>query len=60
MKKDTKVLFLREKNKEKIKEALGEKNKFSFLSEYAEFLDKRTYFKVDVSGDIKIKEYSPL
>ncbi len=60
MKKDTKVLFLRESNKEKIKKGLAEENKFSFLSEYAEFLDRRTYFKVDSSGNIKTKDYNPL
>lgn len=60
MKKDKKVLFLREKNTEKIKEILKEKNKFAFLSEYAEFLDKRTYFKVDIFGGISIKEYNPI
>ncbi len=60
MKKNEKVLFLREKNTEKVKEILKEKNKFSLLSEYGEFLDRRTYFKINIFGDIKTKEYNPI
>ena len=48
MKKDVKVEFLKEKGK------------FNILSDYANFYDRRTYFKVNENGDIFQKTYNPI
>ena len=60
MKKDSKVVFLREKNLQKAIELIKEKGKFSVLSEYSTFFDMRTYFKVNEDGDIFQKSYNPI
>ena len=60
MKKDSKVEFLREKNLEKAIELIKEKGKFAILSEYSNFFDMRTYFKVNEDGDITQKSYNPI
>ncbi len=58
--KDVRVEFLKEKNVNKAVELIREKGKYKILSEYASFLDKRTYFKVDEYGNINKKTYNPL
>ena len=60
MKKDSKVEFLREKKLEKAIELIKEKGKFAILSEYSNFFDMRTYFKVNEDGDITQKSYNPI
>ena len=60
MKKDVKVEFLKEKNLDACIELIKEKGKFNILSEYANFYDRRTYFKVDENGDIFQKSYNPI
>ena len=60
MKKDVKVEFLKEKNLDTCIELIKEKGKFNILSEYANFYDRRTYFKVDENGDIFQKSYNPI
>lgn len=52
MKKDVKVEFLKAKNLDACIELIKEKGKFNILSEYANFYDRRTYFKVNENGDI--------
>ena len=54
MKKDVKVEFLKAKNLDTCIELIKEKGKFNILSEYANFYDRRTYFKVNENGDIEI------
>ena len=58
--KDVRVEFLKEKNVNKAVELIREKGKYKILSEYAFFLDKRTYFKVDEYGNVNKKTYNPL
>ena len=58
--KDVRVEFLKEKNVNKAVELIREKRKYKILSEYASFLDKRTYFKVDEYGNVNKKTYNPL
>jgi len=41
-------------------ELIKEKGKFNILSEYANFYDRRTYFKVNENGDIFQKTYNPI
>ena len=60
MKKDVKVEFLKEKNLDACIELIKEKGKFNILSEYANFYDRRTYFKVNENGDIFQKIYNPI
>lgn len=60
MKKDVKVEFLKEKNLDTCIEFIKEKGKFNILSEYANFYDRRTYFKVNENGDIFQKSYNPI
>ena len=60
MKKDVKVEFLKEKNLNTCIELIKEKGKFNILSEYANFYDRRTYFKVNKNGDIFQKTYNPI
>ena len=60
MKKDVKVEFLKEKNLNTCIELIKEKGKFNILSEYANFYDRRTYFKVNENGDIFQKTYNPI
>ena len=60
MKKDVKVEFLKEKNLNTCIELIKEKGKFNILSEYANFYDRRTYFKVNENGDIFPKTYNPI
>ena len=60
MKKDVKVEFLKEKNLNTCIELIKEKGKFNILSEYANFYDRRTYFKVNENGDIFQKIYNPI
>ena len=60
MKKDVKVEFLKEKNLNTCIELIKEKGKFNILSEYANFYDRRTYFKVNENGDIFPKSYNPI
>jgi len=60
MKKDVKVEFLKEKNLDACIELIKEKGKFNILSEYANFYDRRTYFKVNENGDIFQKTYNPI
>lgn len=60
MKKDVKVEFLKEKNLDACIELIKEKGKFNILSEYANFYDRRTYFKVNENGDIFQKSYNPI
>lgn len=60
MKKDVKVEFLKEKNLDTCIELIKEKGKFNILSEYANFYDRRTYFKVNENGDIFPKSYNPI
>ena len=60
MKKDVKVEFLKEKNLDACIELIKEKGKFNILSEYANFYDRRTYFKVNENGDIFPKSYNPI
>lgn len=60
MKKDVKVEFLKEKNLNTCIELIKEKGKFNILSEYANFYDRRTYFKVNENGDIFQKSYNPI
>ena len=60
MKKDVKVEFLKEKNLNTCIELIKEKGKFTILSEYANFYDRRTYFKVNENGDIFQKTYNPI
>ena len=60
MKKDVKVEFLKEKNLDACIELIKEKGKFNILSEYANFYDRRTYFKVNENGDIFEKSYNPI
>ena len=60
MKKDVKVEFLKEKNLNACIELIKEKGKFNILSEYANFYDRRTYFKVNENGDIFQKIYNPI
>lgn len=60
MKKDVKVEFLKEKNLDTCIELIKEKGKFNILSEYANFYDRRTYFKVNENGDIFRKSYNPI
>lgn len=60
MKKDVKVEFLKEKNLDACIELIKEKGKFNILSDYANFYDRRTYFKVNENGDIFPKSYNPI
>ena len=60
MKKDVKVEFLKAKNLDTCIELIKEKGKFNILSEYANFYDRRTYFKVNENGDIFQKTYNPI
>ena len=60
MKKDVKVEFLKEKKLDTCIELIKEKGKFNILSEYANFYDRRTYFKVNENGDIFQKTYNPI
>ena len=60
MKKDVKVEFLKEKNLNTCIELIKEKGKFNILSDYANFYDRRTYFKVNENGDIFQKIYNPI
>ena len=60
MKKDVKVEFLKGKNLDACIELIKEKGKFNILSEYANFYDRRTYFKVNENGDIFQKTYNPI
>ena len=60
MKKDVKVEFLKAKNLDTCIELIKEKGKFNILSEYANFYDRRTYFKVNENGDIFEKSYNPI
>ena len=60
MKKDVKVEFLKEKNLNTCIELIKEKGKFNILSNYANFYDRRTYFKVNENGDIFQKIYNPI
>ena len=60
MKKDVKVEFLKAKNLDACIELIKEKGKFNILSEYANFYDRRTYFKVNENGDIFQKIYNPI
>jgi len=60
MKKDVKVEFLKEKNLDTCIELIKEKGKFNILSDYANFYDRRTYFKVNENGDIFPKSYNPI
>ena len=60
MRKDVKVEFLKEKNLNTCIELIKEKGKFNILSEYANFYDRRTYFKVNENGDIFQKIYNPI
>ena len=60
MKKDVKVEFLKAKNLDTCIELIKEKGKFNILSEYANFYDRRTYFKVNENGDIFPKSYNPI
>ena len=60
MKKDVKVEFLKEKNLNTCIELIKEKGKFNILSEYANFYDRRTYFKVNENGEIFQKTYNPI
>ena len=60
MKKDVKVESLKEKNLNTCIELIKEKGKFNILSDYANFYDRRTYFKVNENGDIFQKIYNPI
>ena len=60
MRKDVKVEFLKAKNLDTCIELIKEKGKFNILSEYANFYDRRTYFKVNENGDIFQKTYNPI
>ncbi|MHB9337556.1 hypothetical protein ACW0TN_02840 [Fusobacterium pseudoperiodonticum] len=60
MKKDVKVEFLKGKNLNTCIELIKEKGKFNILSDYANFYDRRTYFKVNENGDIFPKSYNPI
>ena len=60
MKKDVKVEFLKGKNLDACIELIKEKGKFNILSDYANFYDRRTYFKVNENGDIFQKTYNPI
>ena len=60
MRKDVKVEFLKAKNLDTCIELIKEKGKFNILSEYANFYDRRTYFKVNENGDIFEKSYNPI
>ena len=60
MKKDVKVEFLKAKNLDTCIELIKEKGKFNILSDYANFYDRRTYFKVNENGDIFQKIYNPI
>ena len=60
MRKDVKVEFLKAKNLDTCIELIKEKEKFNILSEYANFYDRRTYFKVNENGDIFQKTYNPI
>jgi hypothetical protein len=60
MRKDVKVEFLKAKNLDTCIELIKEKGKFNILSEYANFYDRRTYFKVNENGDIFPKSYNPI
>ena len=60
MRKDVKVEFLKEKNLNTCIELIKEKGKFNILSNYANFYDRRTYFKVNENGDIFQKTYNPI
>ena len=60
MKKDVKVEFLKAKNLDACIELIKEKGKFNILSDYANFYDRRTYFKVNENGDIFQKSYNPI
>ena len=60
MKKDVKVEFLKEKNLNTCIELIKEKGKFNILSDYANFYDRRTYFKANENGDIFQKTYNPI
>jgi len=60
MRKDVKVEFLKAKNLDTCIELIKEKGKFNILSEYANFYDRRTYFKVNENGDIFQKIYNPI
>ena len=60
MKKDVKVEFLKAKNLDTCIELIKEKGKFNILSDYANFYDRRTYFKVNENGDIFPKSYNPI
>ena len=60
MKKDVKVEFLKAKNLDTCIELIKEKGKFNILSDYANFYDRRTYFKVNENGDIFQKSYNPI
>lgn len=60
MKKDVKVEFLKAKNLDACIELIKEKGKFNILSDYANFYDRRTYFKVNENGDIFLKTYNPI
>ena len=60
MKKDVKVEFLKAKNLDTCIELIKEKGKFNILSDYANFYDRRTYFKVNENGDIFQKTYNPI
>lgn len=60
MKKDERLEILKRKDLKEMSKNIEEKGKFSVLSEFSSFFDKRTYFKVDSKGNIKVKEYNPI
>ena len=60
MRNDVKVEFLKAKNLDTCIELIKEKGKFNILSDYANFYDRRTYFKVNENGDIFQKTYNPI
>ena len=60
MKKDSKVVFLNNKNIELLKNKISKEGKYKVLSEFATFFERRTYFKVSEYGDVAQKEYNPI
>lgn len=45
---------------EELAQEIEEKGKYKVFSEFAEIMDKRSYFTVDIAGDITRKEVNPI
>lgn len=59
MKKDSKINFINSASKEEIID-LCQKDLYAFLDDYAEFINYRTYTKLDADANLSKRYYNPL